>query len=110
MTRSGRASCASARGKLTTNMRRARFVAAQENAKNLSVYAILQARSRRTRVANCTEWSICEQMGQLAPQLQPGPVQPRLHRFCGALHNLGNLRIAQVVVFRENNNGPLVFR
>ena len=110
MARSGRASCASARGKLTTNMRRARFVAAQENAKNLSVYAILLKRYCRERVANCTGWSIREQVGQSASQFQPGPVQPRLHGFCGAFHNRANLRIAQVVIFREDDDGSLLFR
>jgi len=63
MARSGRASGASARGKHSTNMRRARFVGVQENVKNLSVYVILLKRCYRAQVANCTDWSIREQRG-----------------------------------------------
>ncbi len=62
MTRSGRASGASARGRFTTNMRRARFADVQKNARNPSVYAILLARCCSERVINCTEWSIREQV------------------------------------------------
>ena len=47
-------------------MRRARFVGAHENAKNLNVYAILSVWERQEQVANCTDWSIREQMGQPA--------------------------------------------